>query len=217
MLRPVISPTDRSSAPVSAANVPGSAEFRDEAAARAQVHGDPRGDRVGVHDPVQRRVREDRIEAGFERERARVGHDQRQPRMGVAGALDHLSRCIEPDGLGARIGNRAREVPRPAADIQDALAGLRLEQRHQFATVLVHEGMTRVVQRRVPSLSHLGQFGSKRNAALRGARQGTTWSASLRAAVAEGPRPRSISWSMIERGSERSVWKSPRCGSKEIQ
>jgi hypothetical protein len=126
-----------------------------EAAARLQRPCDPGGDCVGLLDPVQDRVREDRVELAGEGERTGVGHLEGEAGVGATGLDDHFRRRVDPDHGGPGGSDRGGQVPRAGPQVEDAFAGLRREEFDELRPVLPHEGVAVVVEERVPGVGRV--------------------------------------------------------------
>ena len=102
------------------------AHFTRESATKLQRKPDrARGAMLGQH-PVQGRIREGRIEGFAEFEFGRV----HQARIDSARArrANHAQAVVDPDDLGPALLDPNRQRPVAAADIEDMLARLRIEQ-----------------------------------------------------------------------------------------
>ncbi len=121
------------------ANVSAAAQFGDEAPAGSERGRDRVEDGVLVVDPVQHRVREHGVDRVRDLEVAGVAPPERQFGVRLAGRLDHLRGLVDPDDVRASVGDAVGQVAGAAAEVENPLARLGIEEVEDVCAVLVDE------------------------------------------------------------------------------
>ena len=106
-----------------------------------------RGAMLGQH-PVQRRVREGRIEGFAEFQLGGIHQTRVEPVRARGG--DHAQAVVDPDDLGPALLDLERQAAVAAADIEDMLARLRIEQVERRFAERGHEPADARIIARVP-------------------------------------------------------------------
>jgi hypothetical protein len=115
-------------------------EFPDKPSAGSECAVNALEHPVLVAHPVQRRVREHRVELLRECQRLAVHHTHVEPAR--SGSLDHVDRAVDADDSGTAAGQFLGEHTIAASEVQDALTRLRIEE-------LEHRGSKRRYERGV--------------------------------------------------------------------
>jgi hypothetical protein len=127
------------------------AEFADESSVRSQRTVDTVEDRCQIRDPVEDRVREHRVELAGKRERLRI--DQTHIEAAGPRRRQQVGRGVNPDHDAALrrelFGQHAVATPK----VENAFAGLRLQQVENRPSQIGHKSCVRRVVGGVPLLS----------------------------------------------------------------
>ncbi len=132
------------------------AHFPGEAAAGLERSEYPCRDRFLVEHPVQCRIGENGVELGVEMHVR--GIDGQRIQALRAGCADHVEAVVDPGHLGPALGDFLRQHPVAAADVEDPLAGLRVEQIERRHSQLGHERTDPGIIRRIPAAGRGGRL-----------------------------------------------------------
>jgi len=105
---------------------------------------------------VQGGIGKDRIKFGLEGELFAIAEDKIQLGIARSRPLDRASSAVEAEHLRASGGDRLGQVPRTAAEIENALAGLQYQPVQQGLAVLTDKGVLVVAELRVLGLCSHG-------------------------------------------------------------
>lgn len=134
--------------------VPVAAELHHQASTGPQMKKAAVQRGAGFTNPVEHRIRKDGIEVPLgEIKRARVRLVERDLRISRTRLFQHAGRRVEPGDFRAASRDLRGELPGAAAEIENALARLRAEQRQQSFAILKNEAMLTGVELGIP-LSH---------------------------------------------------------------
>lgn len=126
------------------------AKFRNKSPAGTQRESNGGHDALWVLDPVQRSIRKDGVEWLREGKLAGVRDFELKRRMSGSRLLNHLGRAVDACDLSTRGCDLRGKVASAAANVQDALAGLGVEQFQKSRSHFPDKRVLFIVQTSIP-------------------------------------------------------------------